>query len=276
MKNKGKKFDSPAIDDVKFRAFGVRVRVEAEETTHVKAISRCLPLILPDCHDFVDGDDFDFEFILRRIDNGAYRISRNNELIPSEDKTEESALDFLLAQLRLTIAEHADSRVFVHAGVVGWKGKAIVLPANSYGGKTTLVRELIKRGAEYYSDEYAVLDEEGLVHPFPTLLSIRAAGVEKYRKDHSFEEFGAVKGIKAIPVGLVLFTAYENDAEWAPEILTPGAGMLEIIPHTIPIRINPEFSLKVLKKILNRAKIAKSNRGDAVDFAKLLVKFAED
>jgi hypothetical protein len=34
----------------------------------------------------------------------------------------------------------------------------------SYSGKTTLVSELIRAGATYYSDEYAVIDERGRVH----------------------------------------------------------------------------------------------------------------
>ena len=65
------------------------------------------------------------------------------------------------------MAAETRERVFVHAGVVGWKGHAIVIPGRSRSGKTTLVAELVKAGAEYYSDEFAVLDAEGRVHPFP-------------------------------------------------------------------------------------------------------------
>ena len=55
----------------------------------------------------------------------------------------------------------------------GWKGQAVMVPAHSHTGKTTLVAELIQNGAEYYSDEYASLDRSGFVHPFPRDLSIR-------------------------------------------------------------------------------------------------------
>ena len=47
---------------------------------------------------------------------------------------------------KLFVAEAARARVFVHAGVVGWRGKAIVLPANSFEGKSTLVAELVRHG----------------------------------------------------------------------------------------------------------------------------------
>ena len=40
-------------------------------------------------------------------------------------------------------------------------------------GKTTLVKALVEAGATYYSDEFAVLDKEGQVQPYPVPLSIR-------------------------------------------------------------------------------------------------------
>src|SRR5579871_3891142 len=37
--------------------------------------------------------------------------------------------------LHLFVAEWAHDRVFVHAGVVGWKGRAVLLPGRSLAGK---------------------------------------------------------------------------------------------------------------------------------------------
>jgi hypothetical protein len=83
-------------------------------------------------------------------------------------------LDAFESALRIRIAEMAPRRVFVHAGVVGRRNLAIILTGKSYTGKTTLVRELIRSGADYYSDEYAVLDAGGKVHPFLRPLEIRS------------------------------------------------------------------------------------------------------
>src|SRR5262249_26128145 len=77
--------------------------------------------------------------------------------------------------LNLGIAERAPARIFVHAGVVGWRGRAIVIPGRSYSGKSTLVAALVRAGATYYSDEYAVLDSRGRVHPYPKPISLRQA-----------------------------------------------------------------------------------------------------
>jgi Rps23 Pro-64 3,4-dihydroxylase Tpa1-like proline 4-hydroxylase len=43
---------------------------------------------------------------------------------------------------------------------------AIVVPGRGPIGKTRLVAELVRRGAAYYSDVFAVLDGDGRVHPY--------------------------------------------------------------------------------------------------------------
>ena len=77
-----------------------------------------------------------------------------------------SRVTLLDAQMRLFIAANARDWLFVHAGVVAHGGRALVAPGDSFSGKTTLVRALLAAGATYYSDEYAVLDEAGRVHPY--------------------------------------------------------------------------------------------------------------
>ena len=88
----------------------------------------------------------------------------------------DKALEALEDHLQLYVAEHAPRRVFVHAGVVGWRGKAIVIPGRTHTGKSTLVKALVEAGATYYSDEYAVLDKRGRVHPYARPLSMRPIG----------------------------------------------------------------------------------------------------
>ncbi len=86
------------------------------------------------------------------------------------------AFAVLETEIRQSVAASAERRTFVHAGVVGWRGRAIVVPGRSRSGKTTLVAELVKAGALYLSDEFAVLDGRGRVHPFAKPLSIRGPG----------------------------------------------------------------------------------------------------
>jgi hypothetical protein len=114
----------------------------------------------------------------------------------------DEVLHALESHLHLYVGEHASNRVFLHAGVVGWRGRALLLPGASRAGKSTLVAALLRAGASYYSDEYAVLDPHGLVHPFARPLSLRSANGAAPRRCGP-EELGARAGQGPLPVGLV-------------------------------------------------------------------------
>src|SRR6266536_3088511 len=111
-------------------------------------------------------------------------------------------LNTLESDLRLFVAELARGRVFVHAGVVGWQGRAIVIPGTSFSGKSTLVMELVRAGATYYSDEYAVFDRRGRVHPYARSLSIREKTTGQTER-FPVGSLGRVAGVEPLPVGLV-------------------------------------------------------------------------
>jgi hypothetical protein len=203
------------------------------------------------------------------LDNGVFRLFEDG-VEAAEGVSERNFLKYLDSCLRLKVAEFSERRVFIHAGVVGWRGEAIMVPGLSMSGKSTLTAELVKLGCEYYSDEYAVLEKDGRVTPFPRHLSLR--GLDgKGESETSAAELGGTVGTEAIPVGMVLFTRYESGAGWAPERLTPGAGIMELIPNTLTIRRDPAFSLKVLDLVAQRAIMVKSPRGEAREFAKFLL-----
>lgn len=168
----------------------------------------------------------------------------------------------LESNIRLRVAEAARRRLFIHAGAVGWKGQAIIIPGRSYSGKTTLVAELVQRGATYYSDEYAVLDAKGLVHPYLKPLSIRESGAQD-QTDYSVEELGGKSGRKPLPVGIVVISDYKEGASWRPRELSAGRGALELLAHSISARNQPGVALSTLHRVASRAAVLKSKRGEA-------------
>ncbi|HET8929279.1 MAG TPA: hypothetical protein VFN21_01350, partial [Acidimicrobiales bacterium] len=113
--------------------------------------------------------------------------------------------------IRSTIAVHAPGLVFIHAGAVAVDGQVIVLPGTSMAGKTTLVAELVRAGAGYLSDEYAVLDADGLVHPFARRLSVREP---TGRREVPVAELGGTTVTGPLPVGLVAAITFESGADW--------------------------------------------------------------
>jgi hypothetical protein len=182
----------------------------------------------------------------------------------------------LESEIRQGVAADTRERVFVHAGVAGWQGRAIVIPGRSRSGKTTLVAELVKGGAEYYSDEFAVLDAEGRVHPFPKLLSVRGeGGCDRHARRQSAEELGGVCGRRPLTVGHVVLAEYREGAAWQPSELSPGQAVLEMISHTVPARLRPADSLAALERAVRHALVSQGERGEARELARHLLKAAE-
>jgi len=211
--------------------------------------------------------------------NGDGRVRRLNLLYGDSEllvrtRDLDEALDRFAADVQLHVAEHAQRRVFVHAGVVGWRGRAIVMPGRSFSGKTTLVHELVRAGATYYSDDYAVFDARGRVHPFPRQLSIRPNGTYKQER-HSVESLGGVAGAEALPVGLVIVTQYDPGVQgWRPRRLSTGRGVLELLAHAVAARRRPEGVLEALDRAVAEAQVLKGRRGEAERVAMRILELA--
>jgi len=256
-------------------AFGVKIGIFCDDLELNKKICKLLPVLIPKNFSFSENAEHEHIFTLKKIENSDEIFVARNEEDETGFTSEDSLLDYLGSRIRVTVAEFAKSKVFIHAGAVAWNDVGIIIPGKSYSGKTTLVSELIKLGAEYYSDEYAVLDENGFLHPYPKMLSMRGIINDWDQVDTEPEKFGAAIGSKKIPVGMVLITKYVENGKWRPKILMPGEGILEVLQHTIPIRSNPDFVLNVLKKAFTRAIIASSKRGAAHKFAPFLLEYLQ-
>ena len=185
-------------------------------------------------------------------------------------KDTDQVLEALERDLQLYVAERARRRVFVHAGVVGWRGRAIVIPGRTMSGKTTLVSALVRAGATYYSDEYAVLDERGRVHPYPKPMSIRKNGGGRPMKILP-EAFGGTTGVRPLPVGLVVATSYREGARWRPRQLLPGRAVMALLAHTVSVRRKPERALTTLRQVVADALLLKGARGEATEIADVLL-----
>lgn len=180
------------------------------------------------------------------------------------------ALGILDAQLRMYIALHAPEHVFVHAGVVGVGERAIVLPGRSFAGKTTLVAALVKTGAEYWSDEYAVLDASGFVHPYPKPLSVRIDDT-RVTEERPIESLGGRAGDRPLPVALIAFTSYRPGIAWAPRPCTVGEGAVKLLEHSVAARSRPEQVLAAVRCAVTDAVILEGDRGDADETAGALL-----
>jgi hypothetical protein len=180
------------------------------------------------------------------------------------------ALTMLDAEVRLFIAARAPDRVFVHAGVVAVDGHALLIPGESFTGKTTLVAALVKAGARYYSDEYAVLDEAGLVHPYAQPLAIRTDdGITPRRRVVTGLESDV--GAEPVALAMIALTRYRPGFEWKPRRVSKGEGVVALMAHTIPALERPEQSLRLLRRAVAGATVLESDRGEAGPVADALL-----
>lgn len=198
------------------------------------------------------------------------RLERNGAYISQGGRN--TFFKFLNAIIRVSVAEFSPELVFLHAGAVGWKGKGIVMPADSFSGKSSLVTELVKLGAEYYSDDFAILDSNGELRPFPRQISMRTRELSYSVYEVDPLDLGTT-GSKPLPVGLVLLTRYKHRTRWNPQVLTPGDGLLRTIPFALGMSQHPENCISVLKKVTADARMISTLRGEADRTAARLLDF---
>jgi hypothetical protein len=189
--------------------------------------------------------------------------------------TQESAeaqlvLDQLTRDIMVHVANFCPDRIFVHAGVVEWKDRAIILPGPSFAGKTTLTAALVAAGATYSSDEYAVVDHGGWVHPYPRDLQMRQPGSPDQRSI-PVASLGGHAATTPLRVAQVVFARFQPGAEWNPQPLTPGMAVLEMLRHTIPVQRVPRLVLSTLTAMMEGATAWRSERDEADPVAHALL-----
>ena len=254
-------------------SYGVHICVRA---THA-SVFECLQDYFPPGWERSSSPVVDLCYSLTVVDIDEelhYQLYRAAEKSIETTKLE-VALDAFDADLRLQVAIAAPEKLFVHAGVVGWHGKAIVMPGRSFSGKTTLVAALVEAGATYYSDEYAVLDASGLVYPYSRPLSVRQSQGTLLKRC-PVEEFGGTAGSEPLPVGLLVHTQYQAGAKWHPRRISSGQAVLALLDNTVVARLRPELVLPTLAGAVADALSIEGARGDAKEVAVALLQQLEN
>ena len=206
---------------------------------------------------------------LMRGADGGYQLERNGVL--EDGLALEDAIRLYEWSLRNHLAATAPEHVFVHSAVAAHRGKAILVPGPSFSGKSMLVSELVKAGASYYSDEYAVIDANGLVHPFAKPISLRTDDTPRRRFNHHAASLGAAIGTEPIRIGLVVATQYRSDAVWDPVELSPAESLLVLLQQSRTPEDRRATTLETLSRALVRTTGLSGDRGDASGMAASLL-----
>lgn len=185
------------------------------------------------------------------------------------------AIRYAQSQVEIAVAEWARDLVFVHAGCVIVDGRAVVLPGRSMSGKSTLTHELVRAGAGYFSDEYAIVDRAGRVQPYARPLH-RRAGIGGYQL-HGLDQLGVPEPEAAVPVGAVLALSWEPDTTGLDvRPISRGRSVLALLDNTVCARSRPVEALEFLTAMVREAKAFEGRRGEGVVAAQQILELLSD
>ena len=246
-----------------FHAFGVRVEVQSNRARLLDSVRKALGW----AHVSSSSAPVATRFrIAREAGQARYVVyERSRKLF--ECPGQAMAVTRLESAIRIAVADRSRGRVFVHAGVVEWNGRAIVLPGRSFAGKSTLVASLLARGAKYYSDEYAVCDSRGRIHAFPRPLRLRTSAGKRSR--------GASERTRAptppLKAGLIVAAPFDERRPSRLQSISSGNAVLALLDNTVSARSDPARALAVLERVVVPAAALKGVRGEATAFAEILL-----
>lgn len=244
-----------------FEVYGVRIGIRADAANLEAKLKTILPENRKDIGFEEAADILSLVAAEDKRDNGLYF---NDEMAMRFEQFDDSLLEFVAEKI-LTILAFVSlpSKFYLHAGAVAWNNSGIVIPGESYAGKTTLVKEFIKAGAEYFSDDCVILDKRGFLLPFPRALAVRTG---EGRVIKNAADFGAKNAGKKVKLGTILLTRYEKEATWRPAAVSRGQGILELMKnfyYQSSVSKAPEEIISNLTDITRKALIIGGRRGEA-------------
>lgn len=250
------------------------------QTLHASAYGRTMTIVSDGCEialPFLPVDwntvrpegTVDRVYRIESSDSGRWKLS-TDDAAPIELSDSTTLSEHIESDLHHWLATYTRGFLFVHAGCVGWRDRAIVIPGRSYAGKTTLTRALVEAGATYYSDDYAVIDPEGMIWPFARRLYVRPITSDPpHRLDPVISNWPI--GRTPLRAALVAALRYDRELGWTVEEVTRGQGALLLLDNTVAARERPEDSLRMMANAMTGAIGITGTRDDAETSARRLL-----
>lgn len=236
-----------------YQVWGLRLELRATDPI---ALEHMASLALPDWTP--DSGSVDCQFLIVK-ENDHWCLLRNGKLIDQSLEVLE-LVQILRGQLHLEISSQAVQGTFIHAGLVGINGTALIIPGRTGVGKSTLVSALVTQGAQFYSDDYAIIDAQGLCHSYPSAGIVRIPGGIQLVPA---ETMGWRPGLQPLPAGCVVLTHYEDGETWRPQQWGQGQGILGLLENAVRARLDPAGVLSRLAQATQRTTFLRGKRGGA-------------
>ena len=161
----------------------------------------------------------------------------------------------------------------VHAGAVAWRGRALLLPGITHSGKSSLVIELLRQGASYLSDEYALIDSEGLIHGYPRPVLVRTGQAQQIPVLP--ETFGTVAANTPLPMGWIMALQYSSEADWKLTALSQSEGLMALLQNTPHALAEMPQITGIFGRAVGRARCYAGYRNHATEAAIEILRFID-
>ena len=236
--------------------FGVRIAIRLDDPSIVGRITACLPPQWCLC----SPAKIDRVYRVTRTENGPSWTLFGDDILLGQIVNLDTLCLRFQDDLERFVAVHARTHAIVHASVVGWEGRAIVVPGGTVSGKTSLVAGLIELGAEYYSDEYALIDVRGRAWPFPRARSTDTSSVESEARH--LEDSVASVGRRPLPIGWIVIAAHRSEEPSYSHELTRNQAVLTLLSNAPAAPTQPAFLMRTLRTAVRDAIVVPAPRVD--------------
>jgi hypothetical protein len=200
-----------------------------------------------------------------------------------------AVLAHALWDIHSIVHQESHDYLFIHAGVVAWNDRRVVLPAEPDAGKSTLVASLMRLGFGYLSDELAPIDPvTSAIYPFPKHVSVANHGLEhiaggepslpddypeltleladRFLRPQDLSSHYAAHG----PADLIFFLSADRGG--SPEVreLSSAETLAALLGHTLNAERYGERGVKLLALVTAAAKSFELRGGSSADRADLI------
>ena len=208
------------------RAFDSYLRVECDNVRLRNMLHRYILPPLPRCDASCVAPDISIQ-AMQSPDS--FQILVDGQRVASAITIDDAVLEVVKAVDDALIKRFKSLRA-VHAGAIVLRDKALIIPGTSHAGKSSLVAELLRRGATHLSDEYALIDSLGRIHAYPRPLLLRNGSPKQ--SPMLPEELTSSFATGPVSVAWIFAIEYSPGAEWEIRRLSQGEAVMLLLRNT--------------------------------------------
>jgi hypothetical protein len=169
----------------------------------------------------------------------------------------------------LYVAEKLRDFVAVHAALIGFGDRVVMVPGSSHSGKSTLAHSALSQGFPVLADEYALINiDSGRVTPW-------ARPIRRRLPSGDIDRVALPGTVAEVVVSHVIVTKFDGEHSPSPfEPMSPGDVALGVLANTVCAQSRPEESLMAVAELARNVQGFGGKRGEAnaaiVDIARLV------